>query len=124
MLAEWKKANMKLFAFITLFLLTTAAHAAETKYYCEGDTTRTMNNGPRVEDPDNKHYIFIDNEIEFFTDKVKCTQNKKSIRCRSDKFNRTLEINKLTGYSTDVYETFVNGQPHVKIEFVGMCEPY
>lgn len=115
---------MKLSLFITLFLLAMTANAAESKYYCEGDTARTMNNGPRVEDPDTKHYIFNDNEIEFFTDKVKCSQNKKSIRCRSDKFNRTLEINKLTGYSTDIYETFVNGQPHVKIEFIGMCEPY
>lgn len=107
-----------------LLLLVSALCFGETKYYCEGDTTRIMNNGPRVEDPDTKQYVLIGNEIEFFTDKVKCHQDKKSIRCRSDKFNRTLEINKLTGYSTDTYETFVNGQPHVKIEFVGMCELY
>jgi hypothetical protein len=30
----------------------------------------------------------------------------------------------LTGYTTDIYETFVNGRPHVKIEFIGMCESY
>ena len=109
----------------TIFLLlVSAASFAETKYYCEGDTTRTMNGGPRVEDPDTKSYVFNGNEIEFFTDKVKCSQDKKSIRCRSDKFNRTFEMNKLTGYTTDIYETFVNGRPHVKIEFIGMCESY
>ena len=109
----------------TIFLLlVSAASFAETKYYCEGDTTRTMNGGPRVEDPDTKTYVFNGDEIEFFTDKVKCSQDKKSIRCRSDKFNRTFEMNKLTGYTTDTYETFVNGRPHVKIEFIGMCESY
>jgi len=107
-----------------LLILISATSFAETKYYCEGDTTRTMKNGPRVEDPDTKNYIFNGTEIELFSDKVKCNQDKKSIHCRSDKFNRTLEINKLTGYSTDTYETFVNGQSHVKIEFVGMCELY
>ena len=86
-----------------LLILISATSFAETKYYCEGDTTRTMNNGPRVEDPDTKNYIFNGNEIELFSDKVKCKQDKKSIHCRSDKFNRTLEINKLT---------------------VGMCELY
>ncbi len=105
-------------------LLVSATCFAETKYYCEGDTTRSLNGGPRVEDPDTKTYVFNDNEIEFFTDKVKCSQDKKSIHCRSDRFNRTLELNKLTGYTTDIYETFVNGRPHVKIEFVGMCELY
>jgi hypothetical protein len=114
---------MRLFIIFLLLLVSTSGFA-ETKYYCEGDTTRTMNNGPRVEDPDTKQYVFNGNEIEFFTDKVKCTQDKKSIHCRSNKFNRTLEINKLTGYTTDVYEAFSNGQPHVKIEFVGMCELY
>lgn len=109
---------------IILLLLVSATGFAETKYYCEGDTVRVMNNGPRVEDPDTKNYVFNGNEIEFFTDKVKCSQDKKSIRCRSEKFNRTLEINKLTGYATDVYETFKNGQSHVKIEFTGMCELY
>ena len=109
---------------IILLMLISAPSFAETKYYCEGETTRIMNSGPRVEDPDNKHYVFNGNEIELFTDKVKCSQDKKAIRCRSEKFNRTLEINKLTGYTTDVYETFVNDQSHVKIEFIGMCESY
>ena len=114
---------MKLPVIIGLLLISDACFA-ETKYYCEGDTTRILNNGPLVEDPDNKHYLFDGDEIELFTDKVKCKQDKKTIHCRSDKFNRTLEINKLTGYTTDTYETFANGQSHVKIEFAGMCESY
>jgi hypothetical protein len=111
---------------VSLLLLLTVSTPlwAETKYYCEGDTARTQGNGPRLEDPDTKNYLFHGNEIELFTDKVQCSQDSKSIRCHSGKFNRTLEINKLTGYSTDVYETFKNGQPHVKIEFIGICETY
>jgi len=72
-----KDANMKLPILIILLLLSANTYA-ETKYYCEGDTTRTMNNGPRVEDPDNKTYVFNGNEIEFFTDRVKCSQDKKA----------------------------------------------
>lgn len=109
---------------ILLLGINTSAMAEDMHYYCDGDTTRTLGNGPHVEETDSKTYAFIGNETEFYTDKIKCDIDSRSIQCTSKKFNRTLKIDKLTGYTVDTYETFKNGKSHVKIEFVGMCERY
>jgi len=109
---------------ILLLALSTKAEAENTNYYCDGDTTRTIGDGPHVEETDSKTYAFNGNEIMLFSDKVNCDVNQKAIHCTSKKFNRTLEINKLSGYSTDTYEIFKYGKPHVKIQFIGMCELY
>ena len=107
-----------------LFALNSAALAENVKYHCEGETTSTIGNGPHVEEVDTKTYAFLGNETEFYSENIKCEVNQKAIHCSSKKFNRTLDINKSTGYSTDTYQIFKNGAPHAKIEFIGMCESY
>lgn len=116
------KLSLALIAFI--FGISVSAKAENINYYCDGDTTRTMGDGPHVEETDTKTYAFIGNETEFYAEKIKCDVNQKSIHCYSKKFNRTLDINKASGYATDVYEILKNGKPHVKIEFIGICETY
>ncbi len=111
---------------LVLFLLafSSAAKAENANYYCEGETTSTIGNGPHVEEVDTKTYSMVGNEIELYSEKVKCDVDQKAIHCHSKKFNRTLEINKATGYASDTYDIFKNGKPHAKIEFIGMCEAY
>jgi hypothetical protein len=109
---------------ILLFAFSATAIAENINYFCDGDTTRTLGDGPHVDEPDSKTYAFVGNEIEFYTDKIKCDIDPRSIQCTSRKFNRKLFIDKLTGYTVDTYEIFKNGKPHVKIEFIGMCERY
>jgi hypothetical protein len=109
---------------LLLLTLSSAAQAENANYYCEGETTSTIGNGPHLEEVDTKTYAFIGNETELYSEKVKCEVDQKAIHCHSKKFNRTLEINKATGYSSDAYEIFKNGKPHAKIEFIGMCELY
>jgi hypothetical protein len=117
--------NMKTPCLIPLLLvLSSAAQAENINYYCEGETTSTIGNGPHVEEVDTKTYAMAGNEIELYSEKVKCDVNQKAIHCHSKKFNRTLDINKATGYTTDTYEILKNGKPHAKIEFIGMCETY
>jgi hypothetical protein len=117
--------NMKTSCLILLLLvLSSAAQAEITNYYCEGETTSTIGNGPHVEEVDTKTYAMVGNEIELYSEKVKCEVDQKMIHCHSKKLNRTLEINKATGYTSDTYDIFKNGKPHAKIEFVGMCETY
>ena len=109
---------------LLLLVLSTVAQADNANYYCEGETTSTIGNGPHLEEVDTKTYAFEGDQTEFYSEKVKCEVSQKLIHCLSKKFNRTLEINKATGYSTDTYEIFKNGRPHAKIEFIGMCEVY
>jgi len=109
---------------IVLLALSAKAEAENTNYYCDGFTTRTIGDGPHVEETDSKTYALNGNGIMLFSEKVNCDVNEKTIHCTSKKFNRTLEINKLSGYSTDTYEIFKYGKPHVKIQFIGMCELY
>lgn len=109
---------------IFLLAISATAQADHVNYYCDGETTSTIGDGPHVEEVDTKTYAFIGNETEFYSEKIKCDVNQKIIHCHSKKFNRTLEINKATGYTTDTYEIFKNGKPHAKIEFIGMCEVY
>ena len=116
---------MKTYLFIILLsTLGFEAQAENTNYYCDGDTTSTIGDGPRVEETDTKTYAFTGNETEFYSEKIKCEVDKKAIHCYSKKFNRTLDINKATGSATDTYEILKNGKPHAKIEFVGICETY
>jgi len=116
---------MKRFVLMILFLCVSTLAAAESaRYYCEGETTSTMGDGPHVEETDTKKYNFVGGEIDFFSEKIKCDISAKSISCQSKKFNRTLSINKVTGYSTDTYEILKNGNAHAKIEFIGLCELY
>ncbi len=112
------------FLIILLCTISASAQAENTNYYCEGETTSTIGNGPHVEEVDTKTYAFLGNETEFYSEKIKCEVNQKAIYCHSNQFNRTLEINKATGYSIDTYQIFKNGKPHAKIEFIGMCETY
>ena len=112
------------FCIIFLCAISASAQAETTKYYCEGETTRSISNGPHLEEVDTRTYVFAGNEIEFYSERVKCDVDQKAIHCHSNQFNRTLEINKATGYSTDTYQIFKNGKPHAKIEFIGMCETY
>ena len=108
-----------------LFLcINSPALAESSRYYCEGETTSTIGDGPHVEETYTKKYNFVGSEIEFFSEKIKCDISAKSINCQSKKFNRTLNINKMTGYSTDTYEILKNGNAHAKIEFIGLCELY
>ncbi len=117
--------NMKPSVLLILLLgVSSAAMAEVTHYYCEGDTTSTIGDGPHVEETDTKKYNFVGNETEFFSEKIKCDVNAKSISCQSKKFNRTLNINKATGYTTDTYEILKNGNAHARIEFIGLCELY
>ena len=109
---------------ILLFALSSAARAENSNYYCEGDTTSTIGNGPHVEEVDTKTYAFIGNETEFDSEKVKCEITQKMIYCHSKKSKRTLEINKVTGYTSDSYEIFKSGKANTKVEFIGMCELY
>jgi hypothetical protein len=113
-----------LFFIIMILTLSSTAQAENTNYYCDGETTSTIGDGPHVEEVDTKTYAFVDNETELYSEKVKCDMDQKLIRCHSKKFNRSLEINTVTGYTTDTYEILKNGKPHAKIEFVGMCETY
>ncbi len=116
---------MKPFALMILLLYVNSPALAESsRYYCEGETTSTIGDGPHVEETDTKKYNFVGGEIEFFSEKIKCDISAKSINCQSKKFNRTLNINKMTGYSTDTYEILKNGNAHAKIEFIGLCELY
>lgn len=116
---------MKTYPLIVLLLaLSFVAQAENTNYYCDGDTTSTVGDGPHVEETDTKTYAFIGNETEFYSEKVKCEVDRKAIHCYSKKFNRTLNINKATGFATDTYEILKNGKPHAKIEFAGTCETY
>ena len=41
---------------ILLLALSTKAEAENTNYYCDGDTTRTIGDGPHVEETDNPVY--------------------------------------------------------------------
>lgn len=117
--------NMKTSLLIIMLLaFSSAAQADNANYYCDGETISTIGNGPHVEEVDTKTYAMIGNEIELYSEKVKCEVNQKMIHCHSKKFNRTLDINKATGYTSDTYEIFKNGKPHAKIEFIGMCELY
>jgi hypothetical protein len=109
---------------ILLFAFSATAIAENINYFCDGDTTRTLGDGPHVDEPDSKTYAFVGNETMFYSDKIKCDIDPRSIQCTSKKFNRKLIIDKLTGYTVDTYEIFKNGKPHVKIEFIGMCETY
>ncbi|CEN56143.1 exported protein of unknown function [Candidatus Methylopumilus turicensis] len=109
---------------VLLLGINPCAMAEDIHYYCDGDTTRTLGDGPHVEETDSKTYAIIGNETEFYTDKIKCDIDPRTIQCSSKKFNRTLKIDKLTGYTVDTYEIFKHGKPHVKIEFIGMCERY
>jgi hypothetical protein len=112
------------FLIMLLLAFSAVANAENVNYYCEGETTSTIGNGPHVEEVDTKTYAFVGTETEFYSEKVKCEVDQKAIHCHSKKFNRTLDINKATGYSTDTFEIFKNGTPHAKIEFIGMCETY
>lgn len=107
-----------------LLTFSSATQAENANYYCDGETTSTIGNGPHVEEVDTKTYTMIGNEIELYSEKVKCDVDQKVIHCHSKKFNRTLDINKATGFTSDTYEIFKNGKPHAKIEFIGMCEIY
>lgn len=115
---------MKIKFLIILLAFSSAVEAENVNYYCDGETTSTIGDGPHVEEVDTKTYAFIDNETDFYLEKIKCEVNQKAIHCHSKKFNRTLEINKATGYTTDTYEILKNGKAHAKIEFIGMCETY
>jgi hypothetical protein len=122
---RYHQGFMKLKHFIILLLaFSTTSKAENINYFCDGETTRTLGDGPNVDEPDSKTYSFIGNETEFYTDKIKCDIDPRTIQCASKKFNRKLVIDKLTGYTVDTYETFKSGKPHVKIEFTGMCERY
>lgn len=120
-----QQLNMKKpWLIILLLAFSIIAKAENTNYYCDGETTSTIGDGPHVEEVDTKTYAFIGNETELYSEKIKCEVNQKMIHCHSKKFSRILEINKATGYTTDTYEIFKNGKPHAKIEFIGMCETY
>ncbi len=109
---------------ILMLALNTKAEAENTKYFCEGSTTRAIVDGPHIEETDSKNYAFNGTQTMLFSDKVNCDITQKLINCTSKKFNRTLEINKLSGYSIDTYEIFKFDKPHVKIQFIGICELY
>jgi hypothetical protein len=107
-----------------LLALSSVSQAENANYFCEGETTRTISDGPHVEEVDTKTYAFEGTETMFYSEKVKCEVDQKLIHCHSKKFNRTLKIDKPTGYTIDTYEIFKYGKPHAKIEFIGMCELY
>ena len=112
---------MKKYLLLAL-LMSSAASGAETmQYHCEGITTSSMGSAAKREEADSKSYDFNNGQTEIFNEHVQCNFSESVIRCRSEKFNRTLEIERSSGKVTDLYEILKNGQPHVRIEFSGNC---
>lgn len=114
---------MKNYLALALMIATPALAAETMHYHCEGMTTSSMGSVAKREEADSKHYLFEDGKTGFYNEIVNCDISETAIRCRSDKFNRTLEIDRPSGNVSDLYEILKNGQPHVKIEFNGICRP-
>jgi hypothetical protein len=114
---------MKKYLALALMAATPALAAETIQYHCDGMSTSSMGSVAKREEADSKHYLFEDGKTGFYNEIVNCDISETTIRCRSDKFNRTLEIDRPSGNVSDLYEILKNGQPHVKIEFNGICRP-
>ena len=114
---------MKKYLLLALLMSTAVSGADTMHYHCEGITTSSMGSVAKREEADSKSYAFSNGQTEIFNERVQCNFSESVIRCRSEKFNRTLEIERSSGKVTDLYEIFKNGQPHVRIEFSGNCRP-
>jgi len=112
---------MKSILFTTLFFSTISAAAETITYHCHGISVSSMGSAAKREEGEEKTYLFVNGETEIFSERVLCDFSESVIYCRSEKFNRTLEIERTGRRVKDLYEIFKHGQQHVKIEFNGSC---